>query len=426
MDVVSVHFENETLKYTFSTVFKPLALEQPVVVETSTGLEIAYVASKIMDESEANLPKDKPIKPIIRRATPLDLRMAQANKEEARQALAICNECVKQLELPMDLVQASYTLDKSKILFTYVAEHRVDFRELLKLLNARLHCRVELRQIAIRQRAKFIGGIGPCGRPLCCSTFMNSFQSVSINLAKNQGLSLNTAKLTGQCGKLKCCLRFEDEMYSQLNEGLPKLNSWVEFEGEKYKVASMNLLSNYVRLDASTKSKMITVDELRNDCVPTTRPTRKANGEAEANSKRRVVKTVTVSKALQESKESHEANKHETQNGLTMVKITQPVSDEVKSSEKRTIGKTSSNNGKTTKSNKTITNGSTKRISGKPTTSIKSTTTRRIIKKQSGETTIKNTANTSSHTTTKRFFGKKKPVENKDSGIRIIEEHEAE
>lgn len=411
MEYVSVHFENETLKYTFSTVFKPLNLEQPVVVETSTGLEIAYVASKIMDESEASLPKDKPIKPIIRRATPLDLKMNEANKEDARNALAICNECIKELDLAMDLVQATYTLDKSKILFTYVAEHRVDFRELLKLLNARLHCRVELRQIAIRQRAKYIGGIGPCGRPLCCSTFMNSFQSVSINLAKNQGLSLNASKLTGQCGKLKCCLRFEDEMYSQMNEGLPKLNSWVEFEGEKYKVASMNLLSNYVRLDASTKSKMITVDELRNQCVPTTRPQRnKSNAEGDGNTKKRVVKTVTMSKALQESKESHETEKS---NGKTnVVSIREPLSDEVRHMEKPVSSKAKEN-----KPPKKA-NGST---TGKPKTNNKNTTTRRIIKKSNDSTNGK----TNKESTTRRFFGKKKPTDS-TNGIRIIEEHEAE
>ena len=418
MEYVSVHFENETLKYTFSTVFKPLALEQPVVVETSTGLEIAYVASKIMDESEASLPKDKPIKPIIRRATPLDLKMNESNKEEARKALTICNECIKELDLAMDLVQASYTLDKSKILFTYVAEHRVDFRELLKLLNARLHCRVELRQIAIRQRAKYIGGIGPCGRPLCCSTFMNSFQSVSINLAKNQGLSLNANKLTGQCGKLKCCLRFEDEMYSQMNEGLPKLNSWVEFEGEKYKVASMNLLSNYVRLDASTKSKMITVDELRNECVPTTRPQRKTTSEGDGSTKKRVVKTVTMSKALQESKENSEQTK---ENGKTnVVSIREPLSDEVRQMEKPSTSKVKGNKTNGSNGNTTKKTGNTN--SNKAKSSTKNTTTRRIIKKQNDGSTMK----TNKESTTRRFFGKKKVADDTTNGIRIIEEHEAE
>ena len=419
MEYVSVHFENETLKYTFSTVFKPLNLEQPVVVESSTGLEIAYVASKIMDESEANLPKDKPIKPIIRRATPLDLKMHESNKDDARKALAICNDCVKELDLAMDLVQATYTLDKSKILFTYVAEHRVDFRELLKLLNSRLHCRVELRQIAIRQRAKFIGGIGPCGRALCCATFMNNFQSVSINLAKNQGLSLNANKLTGQCGKLKCCLRFEDEMYSQMNEGLPKLNSWVEFEGEKYKVASMNLLTNTVRLDASTKSKMITVDELRNECIATTRPQRKLNAEGDGSTKRRVVKTVSMSKALQESKENHGQTKEEPMASPIALSIREPISDEVRNVQKartkkdKTEHKTKGNGGPTNKKSIT-TNGSTKSNTNK------NSTTRRIIKKDTSKST-----SSSNPSSTRRFFGKKKPG-SQENGIRIIEEHEAE
>lgn len=399
MDYVSIHFERETIKYTFSCQFSDLQLEDPVVVETATGLEIGYVASKVMSEQEAKLPDNKEIKPIIRKASEYDLVMYEQNKVDAKQAFAICERCIKECELEMDLMDAQYTLDHSKVLFTYVAEKRVDFRELLKLLNSELKCRVELRQIAIRQRAKHIGGLGPCGRALCCCTFMTSFSSVSINLAKNQNISLNASKLTGSCGKLKCCLKFEDDMYTQLAHGLPKLNSWVEYEGEKFKIASLNYLSNYCRLDNPMKSKMITVDQLRTECTPTTRPQRN-NEEVKTESK-------PVRKVVEDNRDNKKEN---------IVKpVSQPVSSVKTNADttttKRVFGK--NNNGENKQeSNKPET---TKRVFTKTNKDNNNTNNDKRVFKSNKQV---NNNNTNSN---KRFFSKKK-----DDSIRIIQEDEAE
>lgn len=158
--------------------------------------------------------------------------MYAENKDLAKEALARCQEAVARLKLDMNLISCEYTLDRSKIIFVYVADERVDFRELLKELAGIFKCRIELRQIGPRDKAKIIGGLGTCGMETCCSRFMDDFDVVSINMAKNQLLALNIQKLSGQCGKLMCCLKFEDENYKQLRAGLPKMNAQVEYEGQ--------------------------------------------------------------------------------------------------------------------------------------------------------------------------------------------------
>ena len=161
----------------------------------------------------------------------------------------------------MYLVSAEYTLDGTKVIFTYIADERVDFRELLKVLASKLHCRIELRQIGSRDRAKAIGGLGPCGLPLCCATFLSDFEGISINMAKNQLLALNISKLSGQCGKLVCCLKYEDSLYSQLRVGLPRLGLRVKYKDEEFKVTSMNVLSKTMKLENKENSVFITFEE---------------------------------------------------------------------------------------------------------------------------------------------------------------------
>ena len=163
----------------------------------------------------------------------------------------------------MNLISAEYTLDRTKVIFSYVSENRVDFRELLKVLAATFKCRIELRQIGPRDKAKIVGGLGCCGMETCCSRFFDDFDIVSINMAKNQLLALNTAKLSGQCGKLMCCLKFEDDIYKQLREGLPKLNSVVYYDKEKYRITSMNILNNSVHLSNKENAIDISIDELK-------------------------------------------------------------------------------------------------------------------------------------------------------------------
>ena len=163
----------------------------------------------------------------------------------------------------MKLVEAIYTLDKCKVLFTYVSEERVDFRELLKELSNELKCRIELKQIGPRDRSKAIGGIGICGLPLCCKSFLNEFEGISINMAKNQFLALNIQKLSGQCAKLLCCLKYEDEQYSELKKDAPKYGFKFEHDGVAYKITGVNLLSKTLKIESIDKEviKVITFKE---------------------------------------------------------------------------------------------------------------------------------------------------------------------
>ena len=163
----------------------------------------------------------------------------------------------------MYLISTEYTLDRSKIIFSYVADDRVDFRELLKKLAAIFKCRIELRQIGARDKAKIIGGLGTCGMETCCSRFLDDFDIVSINMAKNQLLALNTQKLSGQCGKLMCCLKYEDENYKCMRKGLPKLNASVEYQGQRYRITSMNLLNQTVHIANRENAVDMTLAELK-------------------------------------------------------------------------------------------------------------------------------------------------------------------
>ena len=162
----------------------------------------------------------------------------------------------------MKVISAEYTLDRSKITFIYLADDRVDFRELLKILASIFRCRIDLRQVGTRDKAKIVSGIGPCGRELCCARYISEFDRISINMAKNQLLALNVAKLSGQCGNLMCCLKYEDEAYKDLKKGLPKLNSYIEYEGEKFKLTSMNVIVRNCKLENREHAIFISLDDL--------------------------------------------------------------------------------------------------------------------------------------------------------------------
>ena len=186
----------------------------------------------------------------------------EENEKDAQKALYVCQDEADALDLKMRVIKAEYTLDRQKITFIYVADGRVDFRELLKHLAAIFHCRIELRQIGARDKAKIIGGIGSCGRELCCHRFKSDFDMVSINMAKNQLLALNIQKLSGHCGKLMCCLKYEDDTYKKLREGLPKLNAQVEYEDQKYRITSMNVITRTCKLENKENALFITLDDL--------------------------------------------------------------------------------------------------------------------------------------------------------------------
>ncbi len=258
--VVSVRFKNSRKAYSFGTNDEMLEYGDYVVVETVRGVEMGEIISNLRDVSMHT--QNMPLKPVLRKATQHDREMYAENKDLAKEALARCQESVARLKLDMNLISCEYTLDRSKIIFVYVADERVDFRELLKELAGIFKCRIELRQIGPRDKAKIIGGLGTCGMETCCSRFMDDFDVVSINMAKNQLLALNIQKLSGQCGKLMCCLKFEDENYKQLRAGLPKMNAQVEYEGKLYRVTSMNVINGTAKLENRENAQFIALADL--------------------------------------------------------------------------------------------------------------------------------------------------------------------
>ena len=255
---ISVRFETTNKIYTFSTTDTSIKENDGVIVETQRGLEYAVVVSNPFDKPNITFE----IKPIIRKATADDLKQFEENKKDAVEAKLICQKESDKLNLNMNIISAEYTLDRTKVTFIYLADDRVDFRELLKVLASIFHCRIDLRQVGTRDKAKMVSGIGVCGRELCCAKFMGDFDRISINMAKNQLLALNIQKLSGQCGNLMCCLRFEDEAYKDLRKDLPKINSQVEYEGEKYKITSMNVIAKDCKLENQSHTIFISLEDL--------------------------------------------------------------------------------------------------------------------------------------------------------------------
>ena len=257
--VYGISFKKALQTYFFGSEDDTLKVHDKVVVETIRGLELGTVKIGRKNINEVQL--GTALKPILRKATDEDIANYSKNEETSAKAQETFVSCVKELNLDMYLVSAEYTLDATKVIFTYIADERVDFRELLKVLASKLHCRIELRQIGARDRAKAIGGLGPCGLPLCCATFLSDFEGISINMAKNQLLALNISKLSGQCGKLVCCLKYEDSLYSKLRVGLPRLGQRVKYKDEDFKITSMNVLSKTMKLENKENSVFITFEE---------------------------------------------------------------------------------------------------------------------------------------------------------------------
>ena len=257
--VYGISFKKALQTYFFGSEDDTLKVHDKVVVETIRGLELGEVKVGLKKVEEVQI--GTALKPILRKATDEDIANYHKNEESAIKAQETFVTCVKEQNLDMYLVSAEYTLDGTKVIFTYIADERVDFRELLKVLASKLHCRIELRQIGARDRAKAIGGLGPCGLPLCCATFLSDFEGISINMAKNQLLALNISKLSGQCGKLVCCLKYEDSLYSQLRVGLPKLGQRVKYKDDEFKITSMNVLSKTMKLENKENSVFITFEE---------------------------------------------------------------------------------------------------------------------------------------------------------------------
>ena len=258
---VGVKFFSTPRAYFFGYKDMELQLDDKVVVETARGIELGVIAIApiSIDKYKSSLG----LKPILRKATDVDIKMFEINEKDAHFAMEICKTEIQKLGLNMNLISCEYTLDKSKVLFSYLADDRVDFRELLKVLAARLHTRIELRQIGPRDKAKMVGGLGICGLPLCCSTFLNEFDGISINRAKNQMLAINIPKLSGQCGKLICCLKYEDEMYTEQRSKFPELGSKLFIDNVEYTITSVNILSGMIKIENEEDVKFMPYEDLR-------------------------------------------------------------------------------------------------------------------------------------------------------------------
>ncbi|KGM96503.1 stage 0 sporulation protein [Clostridium novyi A str. 4552] len=224
--VVGIRFKKSGKIYYFSPNGMDIKTGDCVIVETVRGVEFGHcvIGPKQITEDAVVTP----LKNVIRKATEEDIEKDRENKEKQKEALDICLKKIEKHELPMKLIDVEYTFDNNKIIFYFTAEGRVDFRELVKDLASVFRTRIELRQIGVRDEAKMIGGLGPCGRTMCCSSFLGDFVPVSIKMAKEQNLSLNPTKISGICGRLMCCLNYEQETYEEIKKELPKIDSIVD------------------------------------------------------------------------------------------------------------------------------------------------------------------------------------------------------
>lgn len=245
--VIGVRFRQAGKIYYFAPGKYDIELGQHVIVETARGVEYGHVVLAPREVEDNKVVQ--PLKAVIRVATPEDDAREQSNREKEKEAYKICLEKIAKHELDMKLIQVEYTFDNNKVLFYFTADGRIDFRELVKDLAAVFKTRIELRQIGVRDEAKTMGGIGVCGRPLCCATYMPEFVPVSIKMAKEQNLSLNPTKISGVCGRLMCCLKNEEETYEELNMHLPNVGDDVTTPDQlKGEVSSVSVLRQRVKV----------------------------------------------------------------------------------------------------------------------------------------------------------------------------------
>ena len=264
-EVVGIRFKEVGKVYYFDPDGKTFEKGDRAIVETARGVECGEVTmgNSVVDDSEIV----KPLKSVIRAATKADLERVKENAEKEKKAFSVCEEKILKHKLDMKLVNVEYTFDGGKILFYFTADGRVDFRELVKDLASVFRTRIELRQIGVRDEAKMLGGFGICGRPFCCSTFLDGFHSVTIKMAKDQGLSLAPGKISGTCGRLMCCLKYEQNSYEYLHKITPKIGTLVDCRYGRGTVVDTAILTGQlkVRLDDTPDGLPVTVsrDEVR-------------------------------------------------------------------------------------------------------------------------------------------------------------------
>ncbi|ABS20402.1 PSP1 domain-containing protein [Bacillus cytotoxicus] len=272
-DVVGVRFKKAGKVYYFDPNQFDISENEFVIVETVRGIEYGKVVitKKQVDENDVVLP----LKKVIRIANENDRTIVEENKHAAKEAYQVCQQKVADHNLDMKLVDVEYTFDRNKIIFYFTADGRIDFRELVKDLAAIFRTRIELRQIGVRDEAKMLGGIGPCGRMLCCSTFLGDFEPVSIKMAKDQNLSLNPTKISGLCGRLMCCLKYENDEYEAAKEQLPDLDQRIQTPNGLGRVIGLNILERLIQVELVDKERIVeyTLDELINEGVVSSQTT---------------------------------------------------------------------------------------------------------------------------------------------------------
>ena len=244
--VVGVRFSDTGKMYYFDPKGFDIKNGQEIIVETANGLEFGKASTgvKLVEDDEVV----SPLKPVIRIATEEDRKKVEENKRKEKDAFEICNQKIQKHNLEMNLTNAEYSFDCSKVIFYFTADGRIDFRELVKDLASTLHTRIELRQIGVRDESKMLGGLGICGRPFCCSTFLDGFHSVTIKMAKDQGLSLAPGKISGTCGRLMCCLKYEQNSYEYLHKITPKVGTVVDCRHGRGTVVDSAILTGKLKI----------------------------------------------------------------------------------------------------------------------------------------------------------------------------------
>lgn len=252
--VVGVKLNGKGKIYHFDSNDFRLNMGDKVIVETENGLQYGIVSTTLLD-NKSNFVYKK----VIRIATKNDLKKYESNLRDADKAIIKCNDLISKYGLEMKIIDANYTFDREQLIFRFVADNRVDFRQLAKDLGSVFKTRIELRQVGIRDKAKEVGGFGPCGRKLCCNNFLSEFDSVSINMAKNQNLSLNPSKINGVCGRLLCCLKYENDNYVEYKKGLPEVGHKVRTDKGEGKVISVDVFKRNYKVLLS-ENEVLTVD----------------------------------------------------------------------------------------------------------------------------------------------------------------------
>ena len=250
LEVAGVTFTKYGRKYYFLTNNLELREGLTVIVKTERGLQFGYVVELTKIKKSKN---SDPMKNVIRISTKKDYNQHKNNIKDAKVAFEKCKELIEKDGLDMKLIDASYNFERTQLYFTYISNDRVDFRELAKQLAAIYKVRIELRQIGPRDKAKEVGGLGPCGRPLCCSKFLYSFNNITINMAKNQNISLNPTKINGACNRLLCCLEYEDDTYSEEKKNYPSIGQIIDKDGKKGKVISVDIFRHSYKIETKDK-----------------------------------------------------------------------------------------------------------------------------------------------------------------------------